>query len=277
MPSPDTTPKLAGRGCCSWQDAWNTPAGSDRAALIRPWYNKSLQTAIEAAMPIRKPIFNPPFNIVRASHVELGVRDLARSRAFYVDCLGYLVSAEEPEALYLRAVEERNHHSIVLRAGKAPAAHTLGFKFASEDDLDRAADWFAAATCRCRFPRRRTRAARCAPPIDRHAARLLFQDGPGRAHAATLRGLPGRPHPAHRSHQLLHAGRAGELRLFYRARLQADRIYRDRRRRSRLWAVWLHRKGNVHDLAFTNGARAAPASRRRLDGGRARAPSTSPT
>jgi catechol 2,3-dioxygenase len=33
-------------------------------------------------MPIRKPVFNPPFNVVRASHVELGVRDLGGSRAF---------------------------------------------------------------------------------------------------------------------------------------------------------------------------------------------------
>ncbi|MET0444362.1 MAG: 3,4-dihydroxyphenylacetate 2,3-dioxygenase, partial [Pseudorhodoplanes sp.] len=33
-------------------------------------------------MPIRKPNFSPPFNIVRASHVEFGVRDLNASRAF---------------------------------------------------------------------------------------------------------------------------------------------------------------------------------------------------
>src|SRR6266404_3509872 len=113
--------------------------GSGR--LVRPWYNRPSQTSIEAVMPVRQPVFAPPFNIVRASHVELTVRDLARSRAFYVDCLGYLVSAEEPEALYLRAVEERNHHSIVLRKAKKdqePAAHALGFKVASDEDLDRA-------------------------------------------------------------------------------------------------------------------------------------------
>jgi catechol 2,3-dioxygenase len=34
-------------------------------------------------MPAPKHIFDPPFNIVRASHVRLGVSDLARSRAFY--------------------------------------------------------------------------------------------------------------------------------------------------------------------------------------------------
>src|SRR3954468_19721640 len=113
---------------------------SGSSGLIRPWYNRPPQTAIEAVMPVRPPVFAPPFNVVRASHVELTVRDLARSRAFYVDCLGYLVGAEEPGVLYLRAIEERNHHSIVLREGKEPAAQALGFKLASEEDLDRAAD-----------------------------------------------------------------------------------------------------------------------------------------
>ncbi len=70
-------------------------------------------------MPLRPPVFDPPFNVVRASHVELGVRDLARSRAFYVDCLGLLVSDESADTLYLRGIEERNHHSIVLDAGAA--------------------------------------------------------------------------------------------------------------------------------------------------------------
>ncbi len=43
-------------------------------------------------MPIRPPNLNPPFNIVRASHADFGVRDLAKSRAFYVDCFGLVVT-----------------------------------------------------------------------------------------------------------------------------------------------------------------------------------------
>ncbi len=39
-------------------------------------------------MPIRPPNLNPPFNVVRVSHVEFGVRDLAKSRGSYDDCLG---------------------------------------------------------------------------------------------------------------------------------------------------------------------------------------------
>src|SRR6185295_1924383 len=112
----------------------------------------AIEPAKEPAMPIRNPELHPPFNVVRASHVELAVRDLARTRSFYVDCLGYLVSAEERGALYLRAVEERNHHSIVLREAREPNAVTLGFKVASEDDLDRAAAWFKRRNLPTSFP-----------------------------------------------------------------------------------------------------------------------------
>src|SRR5580698_4186912 len=103
-------------------------------------------------MPVHKPVFDPPFNVVRASHVELAVRDLKRSRSFYVDCLGLLVSDEDDDALYLRGVEERNHHSLVLRRAREPDVHALGFKLASEDDLDRAASWFGRRNLPTAFP-----------------------------------------------------------------------------------------------------------------------------
>src|SRR5215469_3457473 len=103
-------------------------------------------------MPVRKPVLEPPFNVVRASHVEFGVRDLDRSRAFYVDCLGLLETAREPDALYLRGVEERNHHSIVLRQAATPDIRALGFKVASDADLDLAAAWFAQRKLPVTFP-----------------------------------------------------------------------------------------------------------------------------
>ena len=102
-------------------------------------------------MPIRPPNLNPPFNVVRASHVEFGVRDLA-ARAFYVDCLGLLVTDAHKDALYLRGVEERNHHSIVLRKTAEPCVQALGFKLASEEDLDRAAFYFARKGLPTSFP-----------------------------------------------------------------------------------------------------------------------------
>src|SRR5437763_16155085 len=93
-------------------------------------------------MPIPKHVHEPPFNIVRSSYLALGVRDLVRSRAFYEAILGLHVEDDTRQAIYLRGVEERQHHSLVLRKDSEPAAHALGFKLASEEDLDKAAHFF---------------------------------------------------------------------------------------------------------------------------------------
>ena len=65
-------------------------------------------------MPV--PAFNlyPPFNIVRVSHTELVVSDLAASRAFYVDTLGLQVTDADSRQICLRAMEERGHHCLCL-------------------------------------------------------------------------------------------------------------------------------------------------------------------
>ena len=65
-------------------------------------------------MPIPAPNLYPPFNIIRLSHVDLGVKDLAASKAFYADTLGLQVTDEDANTLYLRAMEERGHHCMVL-------------------------------------------------------------------------------------------------------------------------------------------------------------------
>jgi catechol 2,3-dioxygenase len=77
---------------------------------------------------------------VRLSHVEFTVRDLA-SRAFYVDTLGLQVTDETADTIYLRAMEERGHHCIVLKKGET-ATRDLGFKVFDEDDLDKAEHFF---------------------------------------------------------------------------------------------------------------------------------------
>ncbi len=93
-------------------------------------------------MPVPQHIFNPPFNVVRCSHVVLTVRDLEVSRRFYGDILGLQVEDAAQDAVYLRAMEERNHHSLVLKRGDEPVAERLGFKVGSEEDLDRAYAFF---------------------------------------------------------------------------------------------------------------------------------------
>jgi catechol 2,3-dioxygenase len=205
-------------------------------------------------MPLRKPLLDPPFNIVRASHVELTVTDLALSRAFYVDCLGYLVSDEDAEALYLRAVEERNHHSLVLRKSGSAAVRTLGFKVGSEEDIDKAAMWFQIRNLPVSFPN--------AP----YQGRTL--------HTADPNGMPlefyfkmdqrERMLQRYSAHQGARIQRIDHINCFTPNVQASFDFYRDIGFRlteytetddadPKLWAVWMHRKGNVHDLAFTNG------------------------
>jgi catechol 2,3-dioxygenase len=205
-------------------------------------------------MPVRPPVFDPPFRIVRASHVELGVRDLGRSRAFYVDCLGLLATVETADALYLRGVEERNHHSIVLRQAREPTAAALGFKLASEDDVDRAAAWFRARNLPMSFP-----------DVPFQGRTLRTADAFGMPLELYFK-MDQAPSMLQRyaAHQGARIQRIDHLNCFTPDVQGSYDFYAELGFRlteytetedipAKLWAVWMHRKGNVHDLAFTNG------------------------
>ncbi len=90
-------------------------------------------------MPVPQHIFDPPFNILRASHVVLDVIDLDANRAFYENTIGLHVEDADSEAVYLRGSEEHQHHSLVLRKAKDNTCRRIGFKVATEVDLDKAA------------------------------------------------------------------------------------------------------------------------------------------
>jgi catechol 2,3-dioxygenase len=206
-------------------------------------------------MPIRPPLPDPPFSVVRASHVEFGVRDLARARAFYVDCLGLLVSDETADALYLRGVEERNHHSVVLRRAREPAVAALGFKLASHDDIERAAAWFRAQNLPVSFPDQ-PHQGRTLRTADTLGMPLDFYFGMEQAPSMLQR------YAAHRGARIQ---RIDHLNCFTPDVQASYDFYAGLGFRlteyteteddpAKLWAVWMHRKGNVHDLALTNGA-----------------------
>src|SRR6266576_1443265 len=87
--------------------------------------------------------FNPPFNITRASHLVFTVRDLTKSREFYTEVMGLIVSDENANTLWLRGVEERAHHSLTLkRTAGQPQCERVGFRVFTEDDLERAKSHF---------------------------------------------------------------------------------------------------------------------------------------
>ena len=85
---------------------------------------------------------NPPPDIIRSAYAELIVRDLAASRAFYVDVLGLVVTYEDDDAIYLRAFEEYLHHSLVLRRGPVAALAALAYRVRSAEDVATAARYY---------------------------------------------------------------------------------------------------------------------------------------
>ena len=204
-------------------------------------------------MPVPSPVLYPAFNVIRLSHVELGVKNLAASRAFYADTLGLQVTFEDDSAIYLRAMEERGHHCEILRKSESATVTVLGFKVFSKADLDAAHDVFAARGLPVAWIDRpfMGRTLRTADP---HGIPLEFY--------ANMDRLP----PVHQKYALYHGAKPLRIDHFNCFSPAVDawvaffnslgfRVteYTEDEYSKRLWAAWMHRKGGVHDLAFTNG------------------------
>ena len=75
------------------------------------------------------------FDIVKAGHIELLVTDLGAARKFYVDTLGFVVTEKERSRIYLRGLEDRQHHSLVLTKSDFPGVGHLAFRVSTEHGL----------------------------------------------------------------------------------------------------------------------------------------------
>lgn len=108
--------------------------------------------AAEDTIDLPRPVYRPPFNTTRASHVVLRVADLAASRDFYTGVVGLVVSDEDANVVYLRGMEEACHHSLVLKkTAGAPAAECVGMRVLTDDDLDQLIDFFRRADLPAEF------------------------------------------------------------------------------------------------------------------------------
>jgi|TARA_B110000908_G_C10206075_1_gene427775 catechol 2,3-dioxygenase len=204
-------------------------------------------------MPIPAPNLYPDFNIIRLSHIELFVRDLAWSRAYYVDTLGLQVTYEDADAIYLRAMEERGHHCVILRKGTSGEVVVLGFKVWDEGELDKAEAWFKARDLPTEFIERpfmgrvlRTRDP-WGVPLEFYAK---MERLPVIAQEYKLyRGVK----PLRIDHFNLFSANVDEAVAFYGDMGFRVTEYTADEETDRTWAAWMHRKGGVHDIAFTNG------------------------
>ena len=204
-------------------------------------------------MPLPAPNLNPDFNIVRLSHVEYNVRDLAASRAFYVDTLGLQVTHETENAIYLRAMEERGHHCIHLIKSNAASVGVLGFKVWEDADLDRLSDFFTERGLPVEWIEKPFfgRILRSRDPwgIPLEFYAKMERLAPIHQKYALYRGVK----PLRIDHFNMFSSDVDASVNFYNDMGFRVTEYTEDSETGRLWAAWMHRKGGVHDIAFTNG------------------------
>ncbi len=205
-------------------------------------------------MPVPPLTLDPPFNIIRSSHVVLTVTDMERSRAFYETAIGLHVEDAGSNDIYLRGMEERQHHSIHLHKSSEPQCTAIGFKVGSEEDLDKAAYYFRAQELSHEFVEtpNQGRTLRAVDPFGmpielyfkmEQRERLLQQYG-------HYKGC----HPQRLDHFNVFAPDVqGALDFYAGLGFRLTEYAEEDGPDGRIAGAWLHRKGNVHDLAFTNG------------------------
>ena len=198
----------------------------------------------------------PEFNIIRAGHIEFRVTDLGRARAFYVDLLGFVETGRDGDRLYLRGYEERDHHSLVLRRAPSPGVGHIAYRVASEEDLNRLEHLHRRQDLPVRWVQEEAgqgRALRVHDPaglpieffhhIDR-VERLLQRYDLYRG-AFVMR----MDHFNCLVPDVASAARWYQKDLGFRCSEYTESTDDP----PELWAIWLHRKQNVHDLALMTG------------------------
>lgn len=205
-------------------------------------------------MPVPAPNLYPAFNTVRLSHVCLNVSDLEASKAFYTETLGLQVTDETADCVYLRAMEERGHHCIVLqRADAAGTVDVMGFKVFSEADLDAAYAHFKALGHEAKWVQR-PHQGRTLLTHDNIGIPIEFYHKMERLPSihqnyALYRGVK----PLRIDHFNCFSPDVDASVAFWSEIGFRTTEYTEDEESKRLWAAWMHRKGGVHDMAFTNG------------------------
>ncbi|KAB7707050.1 3,4-dihydroxyphenylacetate 2,3-dioxygenase [Bacillus aerolatus] len=196
------------------------------------------------------------FNIIRIARTVINVKDLDRSRKFYVDALGMIETESKDNCIYLRGLEEHVHHSLVLKKSDKIGVHALGYKVEKEEDLDKLAEFFQSKGLKTKWLEEGTQ----------HAL--------GRAlHVHDVSGMPleffCKMEKAERLIQRYDLYRGARIQRIDHVNCSVSDVEKaydffinelgfacseyTATEDDRIWAAWLHRKPTVHDQAFMNG------------------------
>jgi catechol 2,3-dioxygenase len=198
------------------------------------------------------------FNVTRSAHVELRVTDLDRARAFYVEALGFLEIHRESDRLYLGGLQERDLYSLILRRAPSAGVGHMAMRVAEESDLDKIAELYESNGLPVRWLDANSdlgqgRAVRTQDPnglpveffhhIQQREWRLQkFEEYRG-AHIMNL---------DHFNSQVPLVPKSYDWWTEQMGFWCSEDTLTDEQP-PRLWAAWLHRKQNIHDLSLMNG------------------------
>ncbi|WP_018924331.1 3,4-dihydroxyphenylacetate 2,3-dioxygenase [Salsuginibacillus kocurii] len=195
------------------------------------------------------------FDIIRAGRVVLHVKDLDRSLSFY-EALGFIETERSERNIYLRGLEEHNHHSICLREQDNPAVEVISYKVQKDEQLDNLAKFFQTKDCDILWKEAGEeyalgRTLRVSDPsgltvefyaemevVERMLQRYELYKG------AKVQRID------HFNCMVPDVEKAHE---FYIQELGFACSEYTANEEERIWASWLHRKPSVHDVAFMNG------------------------
>ena len=201
------------------------------------------------------PITNhyPAFNITRASHTTLGVTDLEKSRDFYRDVIGLVVTKETDSSIYLRGLEEAAHHSLVLEHSFEAKAHYIGLRVRTDQDIDAAEKFFKENHLTYRRLERdhQGKTIQFVDPVGTHIELTSQMDVVERKMQNYNEFVAGAPQRIDHYQVVTHdVQKATDFWAHLGMRMSE---YTAKDGTDELWGSWMEIKGNTHDLVFTNG------------------------
>ncbi|MCA0983217.1 3,4-dihydroxyphenylacetate 2,3-dioxygenase [Halobacillus yeomjeoni] len=195
------------------------------------------------------------FDIIRSGRAVLHVTNLEESRKFY-DALGFIETESTDSEIYLRGLEEHNHHSLLLKKKDTPSVEVISYKVKSDEDLE-----FLASK------------------LEQEGNQIRWMDkGEQKAVGKAFRyqdvsGLPvefyAQMDSVERKLQQYHLYKGAKVQRidhfncmvsdveqahdYYIGKLGYACSEYTASEEDNIWATWLHRKPSVHDVAFMNG------------------------
>lgn len=200
------------------------------------------------------------FSVMRTSHVEYFVTDLDRARRFYCDVLGFQLSARDDGHLYLRGLEDRVHHNLVLTLADHAGVSHVGFRVSRPEDLDALEDWAQGLNLWSRRVAKRSEyavgeALHVTDPFG-FPVEFFYEIEPAEwmlqhydaYHGANVMRLD---HVNYITPDIQACAEWYQEKLGFRLSEYTVSVEDGR---DRLWGAWLRRKQSSHDLAVSNGA-----------------------